>query len=195
MDTFIMLQKVAAANSEALEILEKVDGFYNNAWGKLMALTTIFGFLIPILTNLVPYFNYKTLKEDFEKKSEEIKNLKNDFQNSTNKYLQENAWLGGSLYLLQGNILSEKNRYMEAIESYINSIEQFNILKDETHIKSGIKNFLLYVGEIDVELYKNFLKLNSKKINTLIEDLNQYPSSNFHDSTYIRFIQNLTIHE
>lgn len=139
-----MLQKAAAANSEALEILEKVDGFYNNAWGMLIASTTIFGFLIPILINLVPYFNYKTLRKDLENKSKELEILKELFQESNKKNNLKYAKLNGGLFLMQGNILSKEREYLDAIASYLDSIENFIICKDDNHIRIVIKKFFRF---------------------------------------------------
>ena len=72
--------------NQSIEIIEKVDSFYNNAWSKLIIVVSIMGAIVGVFIPLmIQWYQNKTIKSSEEKLTnklkEEVTKLKNELNN------------------------------------------------------------------------------------------------------------------
>lgn len=135
-----------------LELVSKVDSFYNNAWTKLVVLFGIIGVIIPIVIGLIQYIKNK--KELEYLKAEILENLKkeiNDYlineKQEINNFLDkkiaiiQNATEGVS-YSIQATLLLEKKEYEKAYLDYINCMTCFLVGEEFSNFRETKKEFI-----------------------------------------------------
>lgn len=131
----------------AIEILEKVDAFYNSAWNKLIiaasVLIAVIGIVIPILIN---WWQSRTLKireeairaefsiqlkkykKQIRKEMEE--RSKKELDKLTGKIDRKIAFTEAGTFFIQANNFFSQNRFKRALHSYL--IAAKNIICSDT---------------------------------------------------------------
>lgn len=70
---------VMARTQENLDVINKIDQFYNNAWNKMVLLVSgaffVIGFLMPLFLQWYRDKKWKILEEKIEQKTKELKEL------------------------------------------------------------------------------------------------------------------------
>ena len=122
--------------SETIDIINKVDSFYNSAWEKLLMFGVIGGTIVGVIVPLVIQYYQRALSNQNEKLLEEkIKNeilkmkeeLDLEFQGKIEKYLKEadikikkaESLSMALTFHMQGNIDNTRNLYKQAFENYM----------------------------------------------------------------------------
>ena len=160
-----------------IEILEKLDMFYNNAWNKLILFTTILlaivGVIIPLIINWWQNRNLKLREKDLKNEitsffDEKLKDFKKDLSSSIEeKYKDElkkmkyyqlkiQGKLEGAQFLLQANsqsdIKDKLNSLYWSARGYINGKDFLNL---QTVIDLIVKNIPKLKDEDLIELKAN----------------------------------------
>lgn len=170
--------------NETLEILTKVNEFYDSAWSKLIFLLAgAFAVLGVIMPFVIQYFQNKsikasekeleskmnlqlielknTLKEDFSKViDEKILEYKNDFELKIEKI---NANANGSSFHAQGNVNHDKKNYKEATRDYFYAIDSYIICEDYINLKAVIAGVLFCIDNLskdDIDYLENVLSID-----------------------------------
>lgn len=131
-----IIKSIEIKSDNGIDLINKVDLFYNSAWEKLIIIGSVSFAVIGVLMPLIiQWYQKKTLKISEELLKKEIENqslkLKEEILESINKSLEEkinifekkvlsiNASSTGKTFHLQGNgQLSEKN-YTGAFNDYV----------------------------------------------------------------------------
>jgi len=84
----IIVRTVESSPYDAIDLINKVDAFYNNAWGKLILFGSIsfaiVGIIVPLL---IPLYQQRTLKLSEDLLKNEINNIKGEiFDELSKKY-------------------------------------------------------------------------------------------------------------
>jgi len=154
--------------NETLEILTKVNEFYDSAWSKLIFLLAgTFTLLSIIIPFIIQHFQNKSLKASekelegiinlkiFEAK-EEIKNEMEEKLNSSLKLYEKKiesfkkGAKGHSLHL-QANFQIEKKNYFQGLKDYARALECYIISNDKTNIKTSLLGISFCLDEISSE--------------------------------------------
>ena len=140
LNTVIKTSQELGVNS--LDILEKVDYFYNSAWNKLILIGGIIGIVVPLLFH---WYQKKVLVLSENKLKAEIKSetskIEERIEESIQSELEEkikdyekkiellNASFNAKVFHLQANSSFEKGNYQSALANYITA--SFNYLKSD----------------------------------------------------------------
>jgi tRNA nucleotidyltransferase/poly(A) polymerase len=177
-----------------LNIVTQVDSFYNSAWEKLVLYGAIMfivvGIIFPTILQVYIQLQQKhTLKQKEEKlkkefseylvklKEEIITELDKKFKeksNEINNQTKQITSIGlGCTFHLQGNSLMDVKQYVNAMESYLNSLENYFSGKDLVNLSivlDNVNSCLPYISYKDITNLKNINKLNLEKIINKIEN-------------------------
>lgn len=174
----------------ALEILDKVNGFYSSAFSQLVTITlgliAFIGVFVPILTT---YYQSRTMRIERETLEEyflnRIKNIRNEIEVELEQKIlsslgefekdQERKFerVIAGVFHVQANFQIDRKSYKNATKSAISAIESCIKSKDELNLQSGIKLLLerclpnlsaeqdIYVNELDTALTRVIKEVNS----------------------------------
>ncbi len=175
--------------SDNLDILNKVDSFYNSAWDKLIIIGslafTIVGIVIPFV---IQWYQKKTLKlsEELLKKEieaqtakvraeiiQELEALMNEKIKVYEAKIEEfNSSLNAKAFHLQANLSSEKGHHQSALGDYITASFDYLLCNDYQNLLTVLNlisnSCITHLSTEEV----NDLKITSgNDINALIEEL------------------------
>jgi len=177
---------------EPIEILQKVDEFYNSAWTKLLIIVGIMGILFPIIFAIIQHWFLgiregaikKELQSIFDVKLNEIKeklisSIEEKFEEKSKEIIKlvkkETDLIDAGIYHVQANDSFEKGEYSDALESYIVAGEKYLNGTDYLNlgrVNDGIKDTLKSIKKEDLEAIieeesepKKYISLLKKKNN------------------------------
>ncbi len=177
------MKSAALPVNETLEILNKVNDFYNTSWDKLIFLLagafTVLGVIIPLI---IQHFQNKALKasekqleieisKGITKAKEEIKNeMIEELNNQMKKYKEEVDLnfdsISGVMVHSQGVSLLEKEHFYEALNNFVIALGRYNRCNDKN-------NIIIILGQIEVCLENlttdEIDKFKSNKFSTLMQ--------------------------
>ena len=174
-----------------LDILIKVNEFYDSAWLKLVLLVGVLGVFVPFI---IQYFQrlsnkqiFEKYSEDFEKKMNEIqqKNIEN-FEQLSKEYNQElqtikdtlrssNNRLIANTFFLQGRLRIRDQVYSRAIFDFIHSAKNFlsvNRIKDTNTALMHVKICLKSITDDEKDEYYELLKEKNFDWNNFLSKFN-----------------------
>ncbi len=124
-----------------VDLINKVDTFYNNAWTKLIVLFALVGVIVPTVIGLIQFIRNK--KELKYLKDEILKSHKAEIDEYLNVKLRimQHASEGVS-YSIQAKMYLDKMKYKEAYLDYINSMTCFVIGEDFANFQLIKKEFI-----------------------------------------------------
>lgn len=198
---------------DPLELLNHVDTFYNNAWGKLVVVVSIitgfFGVALPIIFLLFQRKSFKDEKEEIKKKilddlSSEIStkldlakkelaetlnsHLDDEISKSKEKIDKEISKLNCGIYIVESNDMNRRSDFAKAIKFGSKSIG--------CAIKSGNQRLVQNCVNNVIEYAKNALgvsdfQITQEIIDELKEKCKMLKQNNI-DDCYLNFEQGLS---
>ena len=176
---------------DSLELINKVDSYYNNCWDKLVIIGSVsfavVGLIIPFV---IQWYQNKTLKlsEDLLKKEIKIEinkikediiqelNIKvekkiNEYENKINEL---NASMNAKTFHLQGNLNKEKGYLQFALGDYITAAFDYLLCDDHQNLQT-VLNLITQncIPELSLEEIDDLITINGSDINLLIEELDK----------------------
>jgi hypothetical protein len=141
--------------SSQIDLVDKVDSFYNNAWGKLIIVGAVaFGIIGIIVPFVIQWYQKRTLKvseellkKDIESKVSKMKSgilveLAPQIEQEFTKYEKKIKILNAKTFLIQGKLNLEKNYYHPALSNFIAASFSF-IVSDDYHNLQHTLNLIL----------------------------------------------------
>lgn len=163
-----IIDTIKVQTGDSLELISKVDTFYNNAWDKLVITLSIIGgivaFVIPYITN---WYQQKTFKVNQERLNEnftkEIKRVELEITTLYNERFEKleerlNAKIASRANHLQASIEKLSNNVPMSAYLYLLSVNgMLKLGEDNSHkIVSTLENVLATLKIIDIrQFYKN----------------------------------------
>lgn len=167
-----LLDNIQNNQEQSIDLIYKIDSFYNNAWNKLVIIITIVftivGVIIPIFIQWLQKKSLKTseelLKREIKDKTDSVREeLKREliieieakFENYKNEIKITRASANAKLYLAEGKVKLSMNYYDKALNDFVtaslNCIESNNYptLSDALKIISEDCLPYLSIEEID----------------------------------------------
>jgi tetratricopeptide (TPR) repeat protein len=143
-----VLDKILSNQEQGIDLVQKVDSFYNNAWTKLIFIIsigfTIVGVIVPLF---IQWLQKRTLKasEDLLKKeiADKTKAIKDEISTNLKKEIEEKfklyekeieitrASANAKLYLAEGKVKLSMNYYDKALSDFITASE--NCMKSDNY--------------------------------------------------------------
>jgi hypothetical protein len=154
-----VIKTIEKTSDNGIELINKVDSFYNSAWDKLIIIGTfsfaIIGILVPFI---IQWYQKQTLKtsENLLKKEIETQILKIKFEILAeitiafeeklnvfeNKIEQFNASSTARTFHLQGNGQLNNGLIKEALADYITAAQNYSICEDFINLQNMLKAIL-----------------------------------------------------
>jgi hypothetical protein len=131
-----------------MDLLNKVDSFYNNAWTKVAVLFGIVGIMVPIIINFVQFKKSEKQEEELNSSiSEKIIEASNKIRTEIDAYFEEKLRImqhasEGVSYSIQGRISLDKNKIEDAYKNYVTSMYCLFIGDDFLNFQNTKKEFL-----------------------------------------------------
>jgi len=127
----------------SIDLLQKVDAFYNGAWNRLLIFITIGGLLVPFLIQLyqkrVFDFETKKLDEQFAQEQGKLKAQFLEYQTATEIEL---ANVTAGIYHVQTLHMIAQQNYVGAIKSVLDSMPSY-IKSDNRRTFKRLLNMLI----------------------------------------------------
>lgn len=161
-------------NADSMDVLNKVDSFYNNAWLMLL----IFGGLLSvIIPSVLTWVQNKQLKLSEEKLNEQNKK---DIEAQLNPVINK---MSAALAQIQGKVLFLENNYRLAYANYMISISCSIANKDQsaadTLLKVIIRDCLSHITAQDLLLIKANQSVDSLRILKDLENISDGENAKF----------------
>jgi len=190
--TKVVIDTVRASSKDSMELLYKVDAFYNNAWLKLIVAGTItftvIGIAIPVY--IQSYQNKKLkLSEDRLKANIKLevefalKGLQTNFEKNSESNLKKlRTEIYGCLYHVQGVQMWIQKNYSSAFRDFCKAIINYIDATETAQLESalfGLKQSLSHCTKTDVNETLKSMNLTFEKIVakiSLLERTDNYPS-------------------
>lgn len=196
-DKISAVDSVHLNNAKTLDIINKVDAFYNNAWGKMILMVTIFVTLLGIIVPFVLNYFLKKETDDREKRlrieiekeyQDAIKKLDKKNEEALNaKFITMEYLLLASTKHMQGMVLSSQNNHdlaalncLECIILLAKANQPKNIVKSFNNVLNSLSQstkagFEKRLNEIDVTFAEKIIELkketNGLGFDPLISDI------------------------
>jgi len=184
---------------DALEIINKLDAFYNNAWNHLLIFVTILVTLVGVVIPLgIQWYQRKTFKLDEErlhttirtevekaradlkaKLSEQIESEKEKLQEELRRLTKDIAvnihQVRGGVFMDQGaNQLLTHKDFTTAFISYISAIESFVLGNDHLNLRRAlntvVQNVLPKLSKEELERSKEPLSEDFEKALEMVKN-------------------------
>ncbi|WP_264531691.1 hypothetical protein [Flavobacterium sp. N502540] len=158
------LDQIEKNDYKSIDIIEKVNDFYDKSWNKLIAFLSIAGSIILIV---IPYIQIRNYKEQIDLKTKEFENLTNSkvlelelkitefhreqfellrkeitlSQEELNKNIKsETQYVQAFIFALRGMMSLKDKNYNMYFQQYINALNLFIGLNKNSAIKSMINS-------------------------------------------------------
>jgi len=179
--------------SETLEILSKVNEFYDSSWNKLLyVLGSAFAILAIVVPIVIQYIQNKAIEaseKELETKSNlKIDQIKKDLEEELEKKLDSkilefkkdletkikkiDANTNASAFHMQGNDCLQKENYKEAVRDYCSASTNYQVAGDLVNLKATLSGFLYCVellNKSDITYLENIESLKLFEILDQIE--------------------------
>lgn len=154
---YLILIKLQEKVIDGLELVEKIDSFYNSAWNKLVIVGSIaFGIIGIVMPILLQWYQRKVLSANEDKLKaiilNESKNIENKLMDEVQQLIDEkleqyeekiekiNASSRAKTFHLQANSNVEFNRYKDAYTDYISAGFNYHESDDFLNLRRVLKN-------------------------------------------------------
>jgi len=174
--TKVIIDTLRMPSKDSMDLLNKMDSFYNNSWSKLMIVVTIafsiIGIIMPIL---VQWYQKKELKLSEEKLRLEIKQeiddalkvMRSDFKKEIDEQLAPlRMETRAGLHHIQGLLMTTRKSYNNAARDYLNAVKFYLQSNVDSGLTNAFKEFIKLMPNCTVEGLATALK----KQNTTFED-------------------------
>lgn len=134
-----------------IDIIDKVDTFYNNAWDKLILVGVVaFGIIGIIVPVIIQWYQKRTLKiseelmkKDIESQVSKMKagiliELAPQIEGEFKKYEKKIKILNAKTFLIQGKLNLEKNYYHPALGNFIAASFSFIVSDDYQNLQHAL---------------------------------------------------------
>ncbi|MCL2683240.1 MAG: hypothetical protein FWE63_07160 [Bacteroidales bacterium] len=189
-DTLTTITGIIESRSyDGIDLINKVDAFYNNAWGKLI----IFGTIVFTLVGLIVPWSIQRYQNKLLKLSEE--SLKKDIKDQTDKIKGEifdelskkveekikeydvkidelKAEMNATAFHLQGNTFLEKGSYKNALGDFIIAARDYLKCNDYLNLQGVLSEISVCLSKLSIEEIEE-LKIINSDIGLLIEKLEE----------------------
>ncbi|MBN8653501.1 MAG: hypothetical protein J0L67_18880 [Cytophagales bacterium] len=145
-----------ASVNDGIDLINKVDSFYNSAWDKLIIVGSVaFGVIGILVPFVIQWYQKKNLKinEELLKKylegqililksevlSEVSKAIDNKIESFDKKIVKMNASINAKAFHLQARSLFNSKLYPKALADFIVSAEEFLICEDFKNLQSVLQ--------------------------------------------------------
>jgi len=149
---------IETTSNDGIELINKVDSFYNSAWEKLVLIGTlsfaVVGIIVPFV---IQWYQKKTLKLSENLLKKEIENqtlkIKGEIVEELSKKVEEkikeyetkinelNASTNAKAFHLQGNLNREKGYFEQALGDFITASFDYLICNDYQNLQTVKFNF------------------------------------------------------
>lgn len=191
-DTLYTITKAIESKSDdSIDLINKVDSFYNSAWDKLILIGSlsfaVVGIVVPFV---IQWYQKKTLKlsEDLLKKEIEnqtnkvkeeiIQELNNKLEEKIKEYEMKinelNASTNAKAFHLQGNLNNEKGLHQYALGDYITASFDYLMCDDHQNLQTVLNLIATNcLPELSIEEIEDLKTMTGSDINSLIEELDK----------------------
>ncbi|MCD6069347.1 MAG: hypothetical protein K0S33_4173 [Bacteroidetes bacterium] len=177
---------------DALELLTKVNDFYESAWNKLIIIGTVsFGVIGIIVPIVIQWYQKKTLKisEELLKKDTEAKTLKiksellKEINASLEKRLQEfeikveniTSSAEAKTFHLQGNTNLSQKRTLEALSDYIIASEGYIKCTDYINLQRVLESISKdCISQLSIEEITDLKITDNSDLDLLLKTLSAH---------------------
>lgn len=163
--------------NETLEILTKVNEFYDSAWSKLIIVATVIGFLVPFIVQIYQTWILKLNKKKLEAKiKKEVETTKKELELAFQKTMDEkiiefeskidklNQTTKIYLRYLQANQFQEKGFYYDALIDYLKALEiyiELNRIEDDgPNLKAFLNSIIECLNEHDKDVFGKLAEID-----------------------------------
>ena len=164
----VIIDTVRLPSKDSMELLYRLDSFYNNSWGKLIVLVTIaftvLGIIVPLLIQWYQKREMKLsegrLKSEIENKiSGAIIEVQKTINESFEKELiQLRCEIKGLGYHLQAGIKEDRKDFPKAVRDYIRAMQAHLEAGDLSRAINASSGIVENIGLCEKTLLDNALK-------------------------------------
>jgi hypothetical protein len=154
-----VIKTVEKTADNGIELINKVDSFYNSAWDKLILVGTVaFGVIGILVPFVIQWYQKKSLKISEELMKKELENqtlkLKSELLDDINKILEEriktfeekieklNASTNAKTFHLQGNGQLNSGDFSGALSDYITCAQDYLFCEDFSNLQTVLRLIL-----------------------------------------------------
>jgi hypothetical protein len=188
-DTTYTIAKTVQTSTDAIDLITKVDSFYNSAWEKLVIIVSIsFGIVGIIVPFIIQWYQKKTLKiseellkSDIETKALKIKSdLLLEIDNTLEvkmkqfdlKLEKHNASSNAKSFHLQGVSMIKEGKFSNALSDFVKASEDFLFSENYQNLQRSLKNIShLCIPELSKEEISDLKILDDTDLEKLLSDL------------------------
>lgn len=207
-DSLKVLDKfIESKSNDVIDLITKVDTFYNSAWQKLIIVGSVaFAFIGIVLPLIIQWYQKKTLslseellKKEIESQVQQIKSkiiyeINHEIEEKfienkkeiSNLYSSTNA----KAFHLQGNLMLEKKLYPSALEDYITASFSYLKCNDYQNLQTVLylidNSCMPYISLEDLDDIKT---ISGSDLNLLIEELKEKDVN----GSLTKIIRNITL--
>lgn len=177
----IIIDTIKASSKDSMDLLNKMDGFYNNAWTKLIIFITIaFTIVGLIVPALIQWYQKNQLTLSEEKLKAEIKAEISKAIADTQKIIKENldkevkqlhAEIRGFGYQFQADLYRESEKYPNAVRDYVRAIKEYLESENIPRAFSILDRLKSTIKKCSKNILDTTLKSTIKSIPEAIEDI------------------------
>ena len=197
----IVHDTVRINNTNTMDVLNKVDAFYNHSWNNLLTIGAIIGVVIPLLYALYQrrlyILNKKELSEEINRELAEIKetavkevknsldSIINELETKINRKIQT---VDARHFHLQGSQLLDKGDYKGAFRDYCYAASAYNDGEDYLNLQSVLSlMYLSCLPQMSKKDYNDLIGNGTTEVDPLIEKINNNDSKSY----FTQHIRNL----
>ena len=184
-----VIKIVEKTTDNGLELINKVDSFYNSAWDKLILVGSVaFGVIGILVPFVIQWYQKKSLKISEELMKKEMENqtlkLKSELLDDINKTLEErikifeekieklNASTNAKTFHLQGNGNLKSGDMLNAIADYITCAEDYIICEDYSNLQTILRLILNdCLPNLSIEEIEDLKISHNCHLDTLLDNL------------------------
>ena len=188
---FTILQNSQESKISGIELLEKVNNFYNSAWDKLIIIGTIsFGIIGIVIPLLIQWYQKKVLKLSEERLTKEIekktaimqkqfkKTIQEEIENRINEYEQKietlNASSNAKAFHIQANGNLEKQYFSDALVDYIIASDDYSKSEDYGNLQTTLRLICdECIPKLSTEEINDIKISENQDLNKLLETLTE----------------------
>jgi hypothetical protein len=184
-----VIDTVRITSDYGIDLINKVDSFYESAWSKLIfSASTAFAIIGIIVPVVIQFYQNKALKANEAELKRDFLNMSSELKNELQQFISEkfeserkemniklgelNAKFKGSVFHLQGTDQFSKGNYDEATKNFIIASRSYVICKDYVNLQQ-----LLYaiaddcLLHFDKKTFDNFKIVNDFDLEEFIKYL------------------------
>jgi hypothetical protein len=152
---FTLIQKTEETAIQTIDLINKIDSFYNSAWNKLILIGSIalgiIGILVPIIIQWYQKKIYELSEENLKQElSIKMSELKEELKDTIEDQIKENikeyedkiekltSSANAKVFHIQGNGLLKEGDYNEAMANYIIATEDYFKSDDYSNLQNTL---------------------------------------------------------